>query len=305
MSHVFIGEVEIKYMQCSNNPCLFLCAAAILVIFPLTEKSYAVDEALPVEGIVYESKNPSQSFAVIDGNIYKKGEQYQGYQVMEVKQDRIFVKDAAGKISEQRIKGGNHPAAVPAPAAPVQPLPLMQQAASLPAAPPASASSLDPLEQLKKMFGGLDLGALKNYASELSVMVDLRNLHSQATAIAMEEGGTKKLNLDRLIKEGGVDPSYKDGKNGYRFRVEATDQGAQVYADPIQGADKSSHFMIDEKGKIHVEQGAAATEKSSLSKAPADMQGLAAKAAQSSDSQTDDSEQDKEQLGHLLKMPST
>ena len=63
-----MSEAEINYMKYSSKR-LFFFLGAFLVFFSFSVgTTHASDESLPVEGIAYESKDPSQSFAVINGD---------------------------------------------------------------------------------------------------------------------------------------------------------------------------------------------------------------------------------------------
>ncbi len=276
--------------------CFSIAAFVFLVSFP--ESPRAEEEILPIEGIVYDSKKPAESFAVIAGNIYKVGERYQDYAITEVRQDRILVKNSAGAVSEKRLTGGNH-SAVSQPVADKlaipDPLPTFARKEPDVQTTPAKPI-LDLLEQIKKWFKNFDLGALKNYASEISIIADLRNLHTRAQIFAVEEGQDQTLNLDALIKSEGVDPAYKKNKNGYRYRVEAAgSDGVRVYADPIQGKDKSKHFMTDENGQIHVELGSPASERSPLWNQSAELQGLTSQSPEEQGAFSESSEQSGEE----------
>ena len=237
-------------------------------IFAFSVSSPATEAKLPIEGIVYEPKDPAQSMAVIDGNVYKAGEKYQAFEIVEVQQDRVIVKNAAGQVSEQRINGGNHAAESKAtsetlPASKSLPLPDQETVPPQTASPDSSSN---PLEKLKKMFTNLDPTFILNYASQIAVMADLRNLYSTAAAAAMESDGQGQISIDQLIKDGRLNPAYKENKNGYHYRIEVKGEGAQVYADPLKAGEKSRHFMIDVWGNFRVEEGRPATDKSPLLK---------------------------------------
>jgi len=77
-----------------------------------------------------------------------------------------------------------------------------------------------------------------------------------------------------LIKDGFVNPAFNEDKNGYKYRVSSNNDGVQVYADPIEGAEKSNHFMIDPWGNMRVELGRPATGKSALVKLQGGLKGL-------------------------------
>ena len=285
-------------MKQFNLRSIISLTLSVIFLFAFQTFSYSGETVLPVEGIAYESKDPTQSIVVIDGNVYKKGEKYQTYEIMEVQQDRVVLKNAAGQVSEQRINGGNHPTEAK-PASETHPLTKQVPRPGQETVPTQTKSPetfSDPLEKLKKMFAALDPTIILNYASEIAVMADLRNLYSVAAATAMEEGAEGKLDLDQLIKNGMANPALKEGKNGYRFRVEIKGAGVQVYADPIKADEKSRHFMIDAWGNMRAEQGAPATDKSPLMKPPAAVSELVPKTSQ---------QQGGEENERLLEMPST
>ncbi len=253
-------HLNLKFSRLITFTALFLFSSQVLL--------QASNDPLPIEGISYESKNPSQSIVVINGNVYKKGEKYDAFEIMEVQQDRVVLKNASGQVSEHRIIGGNHAAtALPTsekPRAPKSVSHTNQETTSPQAKSPETSS--DPLEKLKKMFAGLDPTIILNQVSQMAVMADMRNLYTTAAAAAMEEGADRQLSVDQLIKDGRLNPAYKEAKNGYQFRIEVKGEGVQVYANPIKAGEKSRHFMIDVWGNIRSEDGRPATDNSPLMK---------------------------------------
>lgn len=249
--------MDFKFAWAKARPLHFSLLILLTFSFSLFKPVYA-EEDIPLEGIVYEPRNPSQSFASIDGDFYKKGSHYHDYEIIEVKQNRILVKNSSGIIQEYDIKGKPaSPAAVaPSPLPVKQPENLSTSSASEEAriVPPQENT----LDQLKKSMGSFNPLAILNNAAELGVAMELRKLQMQAAA--SESPGS----LDKMIAEGLVDPSLKENKRGFVYRLESTGKGVQGYADPVKNPDSSKHFMIDAWGNIRVEQGKPATSESPL-----------------------------------------
>ena len=248
----------------------FLLIVLTLLALGLTSNnlSWAGEKKVPIEGIAYEPQDPSKSLVIIDGEDYQKGSQYEGQEIVEVLQDRVRMKSPDGKISEFRIQGGN---------------PARSSSSTNLTDSSKKTDSENPVENIWQQFKnkfGVDAASLLNYAAEIAVKADLRNLYSQANAAMMESGNENAMSLDKMIDQGMINPAFKEGKNGYQYRVESGSQGVQVYADPMNGSEKSNHFMIDDWGNMRVELGKPATSKSPLAKLPANLDGLVPKMPQ-------------------------
>lgn len=237
-----------------------LKSAIFLSIFCLfgVHISYA-EKDIPVEGIVYEAKDPSQSLVSIGGQLYKKGAQYDGFEIVEVKQDRVVVKDANGKTSEHHLNFN----------ASFAPAVSKTLADSSSPGQPADQNTFEKsFEQMKKMLGlegDFNFTDLLSFVTEIGVKADMRKLYTQAS-IALSESDGEALTMDKMIEMGFVAAGFKEERNGYRFRIGMGRMGAEVFADPVNGSSRTKHFMIDDNGDMREERGQPATAKSPLVK---------------------------------------
>lgn len=226
---------------------LFFLAA----LLPIS-RAAADDSKMYLEGILYESKNPSQSLASINGVLVKKGDTLDDFTVQEIRETQVVLLDSNGKEKVLHITGNRAqaPKAIPSPTS---------------HAPSAKASaSEDPAKALSNLPNALSgnsdlMGKMVQKMAEIQILIEMKNLRNHAVFVYGERGLIPTI--QNLVDDGTLPPSFKDGiKNGYQYSFGSGSKGDPViYADPVEQNSPKPHYMLDEWGETHVENGKRAS----------------------------------------------
>ena len=235
----------------------------LLSIFFLQVHSFllsASDDELRLEGVAYESASPKESIAVINGNFLKTGDEIAGYRVIQVSENSVRLSKLADS-SERELqitgKEPTKPKVIPALKEVIKPKPPE------PVLPPQPKKKEGVISKwFSNSFSVLEL------ARQTSVLGDLRQIHTAASAFASEhEGmeGANELTVDKLAEAGLISAAYRGGvKGGYRFAIQSNpgSGGAAVSADPVDSKPGLKHFFVDGHGVIFFEEDKPATDQS-------------------------------------------
>ena len=223
-------------------------------VFGLVQPSFA-EEDLYLEGIAYEPEKPSESMAVINGNLLKQGDQYQNYRVLEVKSNfvRLAKLDGSGE-RELRVIGGIHQ-------------PAQTRAPVQTEAKTAGEGNTNLGEDIQKVMtrNAANQLAMLERAKDTVAVADIRQLYVAGSVYFTEHENADPATLDKLIKSGMVSSVFQGGvKGAYRFTVTAASGGVTVNADPVDQNSRLRHFFIDEKGSLFSEENKPAASTSPL-----------------------------------------
>ena len=219
-----------------------LTAISLPVPTPLQDELTGLEKYLKVEGVLLY-KDPAQTTAIINGDIYSPGQTIGGYEILEVHSDSIRVRE---KLSG---KTGRVFLAEAQPKAPAKKIKPAQESAprkiedsfsqKLTAAREISGS-------LPSLPGTMDLQKIQKAALTFSQKNPQQPLAWQTLA-AFDPAAIEKSPMAAL----------------YNFTFEKTKSGkVEVYASPKSDQFHLFYFMIDENGQVHTEKEKPATRQS-------------------------------------------
>lgn len=96
-----------------------------------------------------------------------------------------------------------------------------------------------------------------NMAKQTAMLAELKKLHAAAN-IYYAENGSAHFALDELVNADLISSSYRQPNHGYRFTLKVSNEGPEVYADPVQSTPDAEHFMYDSNGALRMEKGKSA-----------------------------------------------
>lgn len=230
-----------------ENSVIVLCLAMTTIFSPLVS---AGEEEFRVEGILYESANAAQSAAIVDGQVVKKGDALKNYTVEEVGPDFVrLIRTQTGEEMRLSVKAASGA---------VKPAPPPPQTASLQDKKPDNI-----MEAMKNAIGSsLNPAGMIGLANEVGVLAGLRQVYTAASAYYSMNEMAPSVTLEELVKQDMISDLYASSYKGYRFRVQSSHDGPEVYADPENSGPDRKYFMIDRHGMIRFEKGKPATAKS-------------------------------------------
>ena len=192
-----------------------------------------------VEGTMYDNRNPKDSFAMINGQPYKAGDTVGHFVVTEIFANGVKLKDSLTG-EEKSISVGEN------------------QAVSVPKT--SESKGQNPAGGIGKIFAEL---TGKNKANDAGLRPALLSL-KKAIMEYKSEVGRFPENIAVLVQEGRINPQIADGVGNYEFSYERLGQSFTLYAEPRWPTAEALYYFMDDIGRLRVEQGRRADEKSKL-----------------------------------------
>ena len=209
---------------------------------------------LHVEGVMADDANPSETFAIVNGEPVKAGDFVGDYKIIEISQDSIRVKHSVtGEESVVMLSSGGAKQASPEQNKPGEGSPPLTAA-------PQAPESLQ--EKLSKLWKAFNPAALTNRAWETKAMLDGARIYNGAVQFFNKNGKLAK-NLNELVSTGFLDKAYQDPKQGkYGFYLDPPTVGFGVHGDPLEKNSGLKYVFVGKDGVMREEEGKKATIKS-------------------------------------------
>lgn len=187
-----------------------------------------------VEGIVYEKDQPEKSVAIINGNLLREGEKYEGYRVIKIESESVTLQDTTSDDVQVL-----HPKASPPPP---------QKSNQKPEGYEAYKASLDETSS-QNIFQTM-LQSVRS-ALEGPVLVNLKSIHTAATIYAIDAPRTP-VTLEALAENSMIEAHFADGVEGdYQYRIRKARNGVEAFAEPVKPKPGSTSYYIDPSGNLH------------------------------------------------------
>lgn len=208
----------------------------------------SVEDTVRVEGVLFDPQNSQESFAVINGALFKEGSEYENFKIEKILSDKVRILDTeTGEEHDLAVLGNLVPVPEPSPA---------ETDEETPEGTNPFAAFFDSIHEWILTV---------TRVNEIALIADLKNIHVAGTACFLQNNDTSQLTLQQLVNRKMLSRDFEDGiKAGYRFRMEAIGHGIRIYADPEDPKSKRRHFMIDDDGTLYVEKDKPATPESTL-----------------------------------------
>lgn len=210
-------------------------------------------EDVRVEGIVYDSADPAQSAAILNGMLVKQGDRVGSYKIVSIGTDAVMgVEESSGK--EMRwVPAGTRPEP---PTLKKKPLSAVK---SLKAPEEKKTEGKNPASAQPVSWNPFDVF---NASAELQAVSDIHQI--QRAALAYHETyDAGAFDLKKLGGAGLISPDLAGGVKGkYRYTLTASRAGFEINADPIDAASGLRHFYIGQDGVLRAERKIKATAQS-------------------------------------------
>ncbi len=202
-------------------------------------------EDLRLEGVVYDSANPKESLAVLNGEFVKAGEKVGDYKVVKVEpQSALLIHATTG---EERLLDVSAKSAQPKPEGAID---SSSPAANGPApgTPVPGILKQLPGGELKNKLGQLlsAPGELVNQFWERKALQDLATLHN-ACVNYYNKKNAHPMNFQELIAANLLASSFSSGvKMKYRFYLIRPPDPAEfgIHADPLEPQSGMHYFFV-------------------------------------------------------------
>ncbi|HPS21026.1 MAG TPA: hypothetical protein PKY78_08580 [Candidatus Omnitrophota bacterium] len=215
----------------------------------------AENKSLTLDGVMGDFSSQKNLSAVINGNIYKKGDTCGNYKIVDIGENYVSLTSISdGQSLRLEMKIPDIGKATPAAAKPAV---KTESVKKEPAKPAPQRSSFS-------------MGGMLNKAIEVKTLAELRQIQTGALAAVSREdynsngeAVTPSLSLSYLAENGLISKALAGGKSGaYIFTIDQNGYDFEVHADPEATDSKLRHFMIDSNGVLFADTGKPATKDS-------------------------------------------
>ena len=191
-----------------------------------------------LEGTMYDTKNPKDSIAMINGQPYKVGDAVGEYVVADIYANGVKLKRTSTGEEKSLVVGEDES----------KPLP----------------------ERTPKKEGmGAGIGKFFTHAmgkketSDVGLRPALQSLRKALLEYRSEVGRFPET-IAILAQEGRINPNIVDGVGDYQFSYERLGQTFTLYAEPRSPSEESYYYFMDDIGRLRIEKGKRANERSEM-----------------------------------------
>lgn len=217
--------------------CFMLTALGLA--FPVNSVIWANAADQPyLEGTMYDTKNPKDSVAMINGQPYKAGDVIGEYVVADIYANGVKLKRTSTGEEKSLVVGEDES----------KPLP----------------ESTPKKESMGTGIGKFFTHAMgKKETSDVGLRPALQSLRKALLEYRSEVGRFPET-IAILAQEGRINPNIVDGVGDYQFYFERLGQTFTLYAEPRSPSEESYYYFMDDIGRLRIEKGKRANERSEM-----------------------------------------
>ncbi len=194
-------------------------------------------DQLYLEGTMYDTKNPKDSIAMINGQPYKVGDAAGEYVVTDIYANGVKLKHASTGEEKSLVVGEDES----------KPLPETPQKK----------------QGMSAGIGNFLSGVMGKETSDVGLRPALQSLRKALVEYRSDMGRFPE-NIAILAQEGRINPHIVDGVGDYQFSYERLGQTFTLYAEPRRPSEEDYYYFMDDIGRLRVEKGKRANERSEI-----------------------------------------
>ena len=209
--------------------------------------AYAGEHRL--EGILYDSANPAESMAVVDGQSLKKGDRFHAFMVSEISNREVVLKQAdTGEELRLRVEAKPVPAGgTPRTAAVAAPVALPEKTGTR---GPAE-TDVPPILKFWQFWSPLEL---VSRAAEIKAIFDLAAIYNAGVRYHEDQKDAAR-EIAQLTQAGYLPAAYEAGPWGaYHFYLSKPGEKFGVHADPRWKGQPMHSFFVSGDAVLRSEQ---------------------------------------------------